>query len=144
MDPVATAVESKAVAEELWSDGEIDNPANWENSPVYIFSGTEDEIVDPSRQQTQEELYKSLGANVDYQEEPVGHLDPFYCYDENGEISDDGGHCIRNIVERMLSFVLTNLEAGAIDSLADADPEWYTKGVYRHFWQPDFLSTYLW
>lgn len=44
----------------------------------------------------------------------------------------------------MMSFLLTNLETGAIGSLEAGDSDWASKGVYRHFWQPDFLSTYLW
>ena len=41
------------MAEELFAEGEIDDPANISGWPVYIFSGTEDEIVVPSRQKGQ-------------------------------------------------------------------------------------------
>lgn len=61
------AAEAKTLAEELWAEGEIDDPANWDGAPVYIFSGTTDAVVHPTRQDTQYDLYTSLGSNVDYQ-----------------------------------------------------------------------------
>ena len=53
LDPVTTAAANVALAEELFAEGEIDNPANISGWPVYIFSGTEDETVVPLRQKGQ-------------------------------------------------------------------------------------------
>ena len=50
VDPVTTAADNVALAKELFAEGDIDDPANIKDMPVYIFSGTEDKIVVPSRQ----------------------------------------------------------------------------------------------
>ena len=107
------------MAEKLFAEGEIDDPANISGWPVYIFSGTEDDIVVPSRQRGQEEFYDTLGANIDYHEEAVDHLG-FIC-------DDDLPHCGRNIVKRMMTHFFTS-----INESTDAD--WEEQGVLRHFW----------
>ena len=42
IDPVARAADNVALAQELFAEGEIDDPANISSWPVYIFSGTKD------------------------------------------------------------------------------------------------------
>ena len=129
VDPVTTAAENVALANELFAEGEIDDPANISGMPVYIFSGTEDKIVVPSRQKGQKEFYDTLGANIDYHEEPVGHLG-FMC-------DDDLPHCGKNLVKRMMTHFFTTIN----DS---TDVDWEEKGILRHFWQPYYVDTFLW
>lgn len=49
-----------------FSDGDIDNPSNLENDPVYIFSGALDTVVRPAKQEAQRDFFDNYNANVDF------------------------------------------------------------------------------
>jgi len=101
VDPVTSAARNVQLARDMYADGDIDDPSNISGWPVYIFSGTEDETVVPSRQKGQKNFYETLGANVDFHEEPVDH-GGFYC-------DEDEPYCGENLVQRMMTHLLSNL-----------------------------------
>ena len=121
---------------DLWDRQRIDDVSNLVDRPVFVFSATEDSIVNPINHLSQKLLFESLGADVVYEEAPVDHAEPFSCE----SLGVDAKWCIRPMLDRMLSFLYED----TVDAWNSPDPDFHSKGVLRHFWQADYLDTYLW
>ena len=100
--------------------------SNLNGKPVYIFSGLYDTTVVPARQEAQKKFFEAFNANVEFETANLGHKVP------------------KAQVKNMFEFVLTNLQTGALSSLAAADPDWASKGILRRYTQADFSEGMIW
>ena len=106
----------------------------------------EDSIVFPRLQAGQRDFYENYGANVLFESEdfehtfvidyPTDKLEASDCskmenYPCNGQFDTTG---------KILSHLLTNIPAAGVETLADKDYDWASKGVYRKFNQYEFLD----
>ena len=60
------ATESVKYANQMSSEGKIDNVSNLNNAPVVIFSSGLDSIMPKAMQDAQKEFYENFGANVNF------------------------------------------------------------------------------
>lgn len=58
--------------------GLIDDSANLKGAPVYMFTGTQDTVVNPTKQNVLHEFYEHFGANVIREFAPVRHKERDY------------------------------------------------------------------
>ena len=60
------------------------------------------------------------------------------------DYTDASETAANGIYGNVLSYLLTNLPEDPLDSWSAGDPDWQEKGVFRPFWQPDYLTSNIW
>ena len=103
-------------ADENYSYGDIDDPDNLANVPIYIFSGGSDDDVFPEKQEAQRDFFEHYNANVEFvQKADVGHDVPsiFYGdYCEEEDLPED--ICTYDTMGALFTHILPNLETGSV------------------------------
>jgi predicted esterase len=112
-----TATDGISKATTYYANGLIDNPENLENQPVYIFSGADDDVVLPAKQEAQQDFYTNYSANLDYvSKDGIGHEIPSVVYDGTTYTYDLAGDLFEHL--------LTNLENNSVSSINAYDSDW--------------------
>lgn len=127
----------------------IDDTANIEGAPVYIYSGTLNDVAPTKFQQAQRDIYESYGANAVYEEDDYWHVLPVdsdiipanECTEEcSGKMVCNCGNDRNDMAGSILSNLLTNIPATDIEELAPKDLDFESKGVWRLFKQGEFTD----